>query len=75
LRKGKTISKNFQELEIFEEQDKKFCYRRYNNYGQGVKVKVKYTLLQALRLCTGCTAHRGSRGIALTIHDHGNRKG
>ena len=29
------------------------------------KVKVKVTLLQALRLCTGRTAHRGSRGIAL----------
>jgi len=27
------------------------------------KVKVKYTLVQALRLCTGRTAHRGSRGI------------
>jgi hypothetical protein len=29
------------------------------------KVKVKVTLEQALRLCTGCMAHRGSRGIAL----------
>ena len=29
------------------------------------KVKVKCTLVQALRLCTGPTAHRGSRGIAL----------
>ena len=28
------------------------------------KVKVKCTLVQALRLCTGRTAHRGSRGIA-----------
>ena len=27
--------------------------------------KVKCTLLQALRLCTGRTVHRGSRGIAL----------
>jgi hypothetical protein len=31
----------------------------YDNY------KVKCTLVQALRLCTGRTAHRGSRGIAL----------
>ena len=31
--------------------------------------KVKCTLVQALRLCTGCTAHRGSRGIALLFHD------
>jgi hypothetical protein len=29
------------------------------------KIKVKCTLVQALRLCTGRTAHRGSRGIAL----------
>jgi len=27
--------------------------------------KVKCTLVQALRLCTGRTAHRGSRGIAI----------
>ena len=31
--------------------------------------KVKYTLIQALRLCTGPTAHRGSRGIALPFLD------
>jgi hypothetical protein len=29
------------------------------------KKKVKVTLVQALRLCTGRTAHRGSRGIGL----------
>jgi hypothetical protein len=39
------------------------------------KKKVKCTLVQALRLCTGCTAHRGSRGIALLFHDHSNRRG
>ena len=32
---------------------------------------VKCTLVQALRLCTGRTAHRGSTGIALLFHDHG----
>ena len=31
--------------------------------------KVKCTLVQALRLCTGHTAHRGSRGIALLFYD------
>ena len=31
------------------------------------KVKVKCTLVEALRLCTGRTAHRGSRGIALLL--------
>jgi len=38
-------------------------------------VKVKCTLVQALRLCTGRTAHRGSRGIALLFHDQGIRRG
>jgi len=33
------------------------------------KVKVKVSLVQSLRLCTGHTAHRGSRGIALLFHD------
>ena len=36
---------------------------------------VKCTLVQALRLCTGRTAHRGSRGIALIFLDHGTRRG
>ena len=40
-----------------------------------VKVKVKCTFLQALRLCTGRTAHRGSRGIAQLFHNHGPRSG
>ena len=39
------------------------------------KVKVKCTLVQALRLCTGRTARRGSRGIALLFHNHGTRSG
>jgi hypothetical protein len=37
--------------------------------------KVKCTPVQALRLCTGRTAHRRSRGIALLFHDHGTRRG
>ena len=40
-----------------------------------VMVKVKCTLVQALRLCTGCMAHRGSSGIALLFLDHGTRRG
>jgi len=39
------------------------------------KKKVKVTLVQALRLCTGRKAHRGSRGIALLFLDHGTRRG
>jgi len=36
---------------------------------------VKCTLVQALRVCTGCTAHRGIRGIALLFLDQGTRRG
>jgi hypothetical protein len=36
--------------------------------------KLKITLVQALRLCTGPTAHKGSRSIALPFHDHGTRR-
>jgi hypothetical protein len=36
---------------------------------------VKCTLVQALRLCTGRTAHRESRGIVLPFHDHSIRRG
>ena len=37
--------------------------------------KLKYALIQALRVCTGRTAHRGSRGIALPFNDYSNRRG
>ena len=36
---------------------------------------VNCTLVQALRLCTGRTAHGGSRGMALPFLDHGTRRG
>jgi hypothetical protein len=48
--------------------------RDSNNSNNG-KVKVKCTLVQAVRLCTGRTAHRESRGIAIPFLDHGTRKG
>ena len=38
-------------------------------------VLIKCTLVQALGLCTGCTAHMGSRGVVLPFHDHGTRRG
>jgi hypothetical protein len=40
-----------------------------------VKVKVKCTFVQALKLCTGRTAHRRSRVIALLFHDRVTRSG
>ena len=39
-----------------------------------INVKVKCTLVQALRFCTGRMARRGSRGIALPFHDHCTRR-
>ena len=39
------------------------------------EVRVKCTLAQALRFCTGRTAQRGSRSIALPFLDHGTRRG
>ena len=39
-----------------------------------VKIQVKCTFVQALRICTGRTAHRESRGIALLFLDHGTRR-
>ena len=36
------------------------------------KEKVKCTLVQALRLCTGRTAHRWSRGIAVLYRHWGS---
>jgi len=54
-------------------------HRGYSNSTMGYRIspmcKVKCTLVQALRLGTGHTAHRGSRGIALLFHDHGTRRG
>jgi len=38
-------------------------------YHLAVKIKVKVTLVQVLRLCIGRTAHTGSRGIAILFHD------
>jgi len=61
---------------IMGENNKSYFLRSKNfNYSGKTKVKVKVTLVQALRLCTGRTAYRGSRGIDLPFHDHGTRRG
>ena len=49
-------------------------WRHVQGEQKGVK-GIKCTLVQALRLCTGRTPHRGSRGIALPFYDHGTRRG
>ena len=43
--------------------------------GERGEVKVQCTVVQSLGPCTGRTAHRGSRGIALLFLDHGTRSG
>jgi len=51
-------------------------HREANGHISRVSVKkLKCTLVQALRLCTGHTANRGSRGIALLFLDHGTGRG
>ena len=50
-------------------------YNAANGHVWHVKGNVKCTLVQALRFCTGRTARRGSRAIALPFHDHGTRRG
>ena len=39
-----------------------------------IKDKVKCTLVQVLRLCTGRTAHSESRGIVLIFLEHDTRR-
>ena len=55
---------------LFASVPKPISYTQYlDNVGYS-KANVKCTLVQTLRLCTGRTAHRGSRGIALPFHYH-----
>jgi hypothetical protein len=53
-------SKNLQSLSVILRKLLKISYRILYR-----EIKVKVTLLQVLRLCTGRTAQKGSRGIAL----------
>jgi len=46
-------------------------FNRWQTTGKG---KVKCSLAPALRICTGRTAHKGSRGIALLYLDHSTRR-
>jgi hypothetical protein len=48
------------------------CFGSFLQRFARVKVKVKCTTVQALRLCTGRMAHRGSRGIALLYRHRGS---
>ena len=66
-----------QEIKLKKAADRCDCKSSLIIIFQGnnqIKVKVKCTLVQALRLCTGRTAYRGNRGIALLFHDHGTRR-
>ena len=69
---GEHISRQVWSILLFSNMENSH-YRHCHHHPR--KKKVKCTLVQALRLCTGRTAHRGSRGIALLFLDHGNRRG
>ena len=51
----------------------------FGKFVQSAKIilqrKAKCSLVQALRLCTGRTAHRGRKSIALPFLVHGTRRG
>jgi len=49
-------------------------WAKSGNRTKMVKVKANCTLVQALRLCTGRTAHTGSSGIAILFLDHSTRR-
>ena len=83
------LGRTFELKRLCKHEDSDNCTGNFNVYfsltiivmviksrmGRTAHIKVKCTLVQALRLCTGHTAHRGSRGIALLFHDHGTRRG
>ena len=76
LRNLKFLKGNLLKLSVICTIDEIFrgshSFKSRSNHKQ---VRVKCSLVQVLRLCTGCTAHRGSRGIALLFFDHGSRRG
>ena len=77
------LSKNSERLRLLEFQGhlpacngiESHCYLYLLAYKMIKTLQCKGTLVQALRLSTGRTAHRGSRGIALLFLDHGTRRG
>jgi len=58
----------------FEMQQAEAHLHQNAKFMSPMKGKVKCTLVQALRPCTGHMAHRGSRGITLPFLDHGTRR-
>jgi len=70
--KNRKVKNRNLKKEAKERDNKKL---KKTQYGRKVKTKVKCTLVQTLRLCTGRTAHRGSRGVTLLFLDHGTRRG
>ena len=51
------------------------CYMQSCKRDESIVKKEKCSIVQALRLCTGRAAHRGSRGKALLFLDHSTRRG
>ena len=66
-------------IHIFGSICYKYIFRNWHSWGRltkaetcNSKVKAKCTLVQALRLCTGRTAHRGNSGIAVLYRHWGS---
>jgi len=75
---GQTKNNLYSPIDYYREGDIYWAVRTESLLRQsmfGTVKKVKFTLVQALRLCTCRAAHRGSRGIALLFHEHGIRRG
>ena len=61
---------------LYDKELRAFRWVRARHYkNRKVKVKVKCIVVRALRLCTGRTAQRVDRGIALLFLDYGTRRG
>jgi len=75
LHRGESLKSRISLLVL---QDLWSCWTTQNTEAAScseILLRIKCTLVQVLRLCTGPTAHRGSRGIALTYLDHATRRG
>ena len=68
-----SVTLTLRNLQIFQRHAEKSSFNNRCAFIH-TKAKVKVTLVQALRLCTGRTALSGSRVIALLFLDHGSRR-
>jgi hypothetical protein len=68
-----TLGNHLNSVSNSTKYEQHFCFLVYTMSSS--KGKGKAHPCKALRLCTGRTAHRGSRGVAPPFHDDGTRRG